>query len=401
MMNLPFYFDYMATTPIDPIVVESMVTSLTRKEIFGNPASESHRYGWEARQLIQNARESVATLINADSRDIIWTSGATESNNLAIKGVAYFYRRRGNHIITMATEHKAVLDICAFLSSTGFEVSYLTPEPGGLLNLDRFEAAIRPTTILASVMHVNNETGVIQNIKAIGEIIRRYGILFHVDAAQSAGKIAIDLKILPIDLMSFSAHKIYGPKGIGALYVRSKPRVRLEPLIHGGGHERGLRSGTLATHQIVGMGKAFELAKLCIEDDHRHILQLRDRLWTGLKALEGVHINGVSAPRIPGCLNIRFDGIESESLLVSLQKLAISSGSACNSASFLPSHVLVAMGLTRKEAHNSIRISFGRFTTQDEVDMAILCITEQLSHLRKISAVWEAVKKRTVEHIPD
>ena len=397
-MNLPLYFDYMATTPIDPTVIEAMVSSLTRKDMFGNSASESHRYGWEARQSIQNARELVAKLINADSRDIIWTSGATESNNLAVKGAAYFYRRRGNHIITMATEHKAILDICAFLSSAGFEVSYLTPELGGLLNLDKFEAAIRPNTILTSIMHVNNETGVVQNIKAIGEITQRYGILFHVDAAQSAGKISIDLKILPVDLMSFSAHKIYGPKGIGALYVRSKPRVRLEPLIHGGGHERGLRSGTLATHQIVGMGKAFELAKLHIEDDNRHIFQLRDRLWAGLTELRGVYINGVNSPQIPGCLNIRFDGVEGESLLVSLQNLAISSGSACNSASFLPSHVLMAMGLTREEAHNSIRISFGRFTTQEEVDMAILYITEQLSRLRRISSVWETVKKRQLSN---
>ncbi|ACJ20207.1 IscS subfamily cysteine desulfurase [Coxiella burnetii] len=395
-MKLPFYFDYMATTPADPAVVGAMVASLTKEGVFGNSASENHRYGWEARQLIENARESVAKLINADPREIIWTSGATESNNLALKGAASFYRRQGKHIITMSSEHKSVLDTCAHLAFSGFEITTLTPEPNGLLNLEKFEAAIRPDTILASILHVNNETGVIQDIHAISEITRRHGILFHVDAAQSAGKIPIDLQAVSVALMSFSAHKIYGPKGIGALYVRAKPRVRLEPLIHGGGHEKGLRSGTLATHQIIGMGKAFELAKLHLEDDNKHLTQLRDRLWNGLVKLGGLHINGANAPRIPGCLNIRFDGVEGESLLVSLQKVAISSGSACNSASSLPSHVLTAMGLTREEADNSIRISFGRFTTQEEVDGAVEHITEQVNRLRKMSPVWETVKAKVV-----
>ena len=396
-MKLPLYFDYMATTPVDSAVSEEMIMCLKKEGVFGNSASESHCYGWEAQQLIQMSRESVAKLVNADPREIIWTSGATESNNLALKGASSFYCRQGKHIITMLTEHKSVLDTCTYLTSTGFEVSYLAPSPDGLLNLDNLEAAIRPNTILISVMHVNNETGVIQDIASIGKIARRYGLLFHVDAAQSAGKVPIDLQIIPVDLMSFSAHKIYGPKGVGALYIRRKPRIRIAPLIHGGGHEKGLRSGTLATHQIVGMGKAFELAKILLEEDTKYLTKLHNLLWLGLSELGNAYLNGKKASRIPGCLNIRFDGVEGESLLVSLQKLAISSGSACNSVSPFPSHVLTAMGLSREEAYNSIRISFGRFTTQKETKVAVEHITEQVNRLRQMSPVWEAVTKRVTE----
>lgn len=394
MMLLPIYLDYMATTPVDPVVAQDMMTCLTKEGIFGNPASESHSYGWGARELINKARKSVARLVNADSKEIIWTSGATESNNLAIKGAVFFYYRKGKHIITISTEHKAVLDTCAYLSSEGFDITYLDPQRNGLLNLVEFEGAIRPDTILASFMHVNNETGVIQDIAAIGEITRRHGVLFHVDAAQSAGKVPIDLHRMQIDLMSFSAHKLYGPKGVGALYVRRTPRVRLEPLIHGGSHENGLRSGTLATHQIVGMGKAFALAQERMDDDIKNIIQLRNRLWFGLSKLDGVHLNAETAPRIPGCLNVRFDGVEGESLVIRLQKVAISGGSACNSANPNPSHVLLAMGLNREEANNSIRISLGRFTTEEEVDSAVTHIAEQVNRLRQMSPLWENVKKK-------
>ncbi len=396
MMALPIYLDYMATTFVDPIVAQEMIACLTKEGIFGNPASESHAYGWSARELINKARESVAKLVNADPKEIVWTSGATESDNLALKGAASFYHRKGKHIITTSTEHKAVLDTCAYLSSKGFEVTYLNPQGDGLLNLAQFEATIRSDTILASFMHVNNETGVIQDIAAIGEITRRHGVLFHVDAAQSAGKVPIDLNYMQVDLMSFSGHKLYGPKGIGALYVRRTPRVRLEPLIHGGGHEKGLRSGTLATHQIVGMGKAFALAQERMIDDAKNITQFRDRLWLGLSQLDGVHLNAETAPRIPGCLNVRFDGVEGESLMVRLQKVAISSGSACNSANPNPSHVLLAMGLNREEAYNSIRISLGRFTTKEEIDAAIVHIVEQVNRLREMSPLWEKVKKKLI-----
>lgn len=396
-MALPIYLDYMATTLVDPIVAQEMMACLTKEGIFGNPDSESHSYGWSARELINKARESVAKLVNADPKEIVWTSGATESDNLALKGAVSFYHRKGKHIITTSTEHKAVLDTCAYLSSQGFEVTYLNPQGDGLLNLAQFEAAIRSDTILASFMHVNNETGVIQDIAAIGEITRRHGILFHVDAAQSAGKVPIDLNYMQVDLMSFSGHKLYGPKGIGALYVRRTPRVRLEPLIHGGGHEKGLRSGTLATHQIVGMGKAFALAQERMIDDAKNITQLRDRLWLGLSKLGGVHLNAETAPRIPGCLNVRFDGVEGESLMVRLQKVAISSGSACNSANPNPSHVLLAMGLNREEAYNSIRISLGRFTTKEEVNAAIVHIAEQVNRLREMSPLWKNVKKKLID----
>lgn len=392
MMTLPIYLDYMATTPVDPIVVQEMMACLTKEGIFGNPASQSYPYGWNARELVNKARKSVARLVNADPKEIIWTSGATESDNLALKGVVSFYHRKGKHIITMNTEHKAILDTCAYLSSRGFEVTYLNPQRDGLLNLAEFEAAIRPDTILASFMHVNNETGVIQDIAAIGEIARRQGIRFHVDAGQSAGKVPIDLNRMKIDLMSFSAHKLYGPKGVGALYVRRTPRVRLEPLIHGGGHEMGLRSGTLATHQIVGMGRAFALAQELMIKDSKSITQLCNRLWLGLSQLGGVHLNAETAPRIPGCLNVRFNGVEGESLMVRLQKVAISSGSACNSANPNPSHVLLALGLSHEEAHNSIRISLGRFTTDEEVDTAIAHITEQVNRLREMSPLWENIK---------
>lgn len=399
MILLPIYLDYMATTFVDPIVAQEMMSCLTKEGIFGNPASENHIYGWSARELINKARESVAKLVNADPKEIVWTSGATESDNLAIKGAASFYHRKGKHIITASTEHKAVLDTCGYLSSQGFEVTYLNPQSDGLLNLDEFKASIRSDTILASFMHVNNETGVIQDIAAIGEITRRNGILFHVDAAQSAGKVPIDLNYMQVDLMSFSGHKVYGPKGVGALYVRHTPRrVRLDPLIHGGGHEKGLRSGTLATHQIVGMGKAFALAQEHMIDDINKITQLRDRLWLGLSSrLSCVKLNAETSPRIPGCLNVRFDGVEGESLMVRLQKVAISSGSACNSANSNPSHVLLAMGLKREEAYNSIRISLGRFTTQEEVDTAIIHISEQVNRLREMSPLWDNVKKKFID----
>lgn len=392
-MTLPIYLDYMATTPVDPVVAQEMMDCLTKEGIFGNPASESHPYGWNARELINKARKSVAQLVNANPKEIIWTSGATESDNLALKGVVSFYHRKGKHIITMSTEHKAVLDTCTYLSSRGFEVTYLNPQRNGLLDLAEFEATIRSDTILASFMHVNNETGVIQDIAAIGEVAHRHGVRFHVDAGQSAGKVPIDLNRMKIDLMSFSAHKLYGPKGVGALYVRCTPRVRLEPLIHGGGHERGLRSGTLATHQIVGMGRAFALAQELMIKDSKNITQLRDRLWLGLSQLGGVHLNAKAAPRIPGCLNVRFNGVEGESLIVRLQKVAISSGSACNSANSNPSHVLLALGLSHEEAYNSIRISLGRFTTDAEVDMAIAHIKEQVNRLREMSPLWENIKK--------
>lgn len=401
-MSSPIYLDYMATTPLDPAIVDQMLLCLKKEGVFGNSASENHQYGWEAQKLIKNARESVASLVNADSREIVWTSGATESNNLAIKGALDFYQRRGKHMITLSTEHKAVLDTCVYLASRGFEITYLDPEHSGLLNLDYLKAAIRPDTVLVSIMHVNNETGVIQAINNIGAVTRDHGILFHVDAAQSVGKIPIDLKNLPVDLMSFSAHKIYGPKGIGALYVRHTPRVHLTPLIHGGGHEKRLRSGTLPTHQIVGMGKAFDLAKACLKEDNQYIHDLRDRFLEGLTRLEGTHINGEGAPRIPGCINIYFDGVEGASLLLSLQKIAISSRSACSSAESTPSHVLTAMGLNREQAHNSIRISFGRFTTGAEIDEAVLHIIEQVNRLRQISPIWDAVKKKVMSrhHFP-
>ncbi|WP_423064005.1 IscS subfamily cysteine desulfurase [Candidiatus Paracoxiella cheracis] len=396
-MKIPIFLDYMATTPTDPAVVESMIPCLKPNGMFGNPASQSHIYGWDAAQCVKKAREQVAALINADPREIIWTSGATESDNLAIKGAAHFYQRQGKHIIAMSTEHKAVLDTCAYLESQGFEVTYLNPQRNGRLKLEDLEKAIRSDTILVSIMHVNNETGVIQDIDAIGEMTRSHGILLHVDAAQSAGKVLIDLQQLKVDLMSFSGHKLYGPKGVGALYVRRNPRVRLEPLIHGGGHEHGMRSGTLPTHQIVGMGKAFELAKERMALDKKHVESLRKRLWAGISALEGVHLNGDQNHCIPGCLNVSFDGVVGESLMLSLRDIAISGGSACNSANPNPSHVLVAMGISREQANNSLRISMGRFTTTEEIDHTVAHITEQVTRLRNMSPIWQTVKEKVMD----
>jgi cysteine desulfurase len=361
-MNLPIYLDYSATTPVDPHVAEKMIPYLT--EHFGNPASRSHSFGWTAEAAIEEAREQVAALVNADPKEIIWTSGATESNNLAIKGAAHFYSGRGKHIITVKTEHKAVLDTCRELERQGFEVTYLAVQENGLMDLDAFKAAIRPDTILVSVMFVNNEIGVIQDIPAIGEICREKGILFHVDSAQAAGKVEIDLAKLKVDLMSFSAHKVYGPKGIGALFVRRKPRVRLEAQMHGGGHERGMRSGTLATHQIVGMGEAFRIARAEMGTENERIRMLRDRMLAGLSTMEEVHLNGDLERRIAGNLNLSFNFVEGESLIMAIKDLAVSSGSACTSASLEPSYVLKALGRDDELAHSSIRFTLGRFTTR-------------------------------------
>lgn len=391
-MKKPAYFDYMATTPVDPAVVEAMTGCLSLEGVFGNPASVSHVYGWEAGERVKKAREQVADLIQADPREIVWTSGATESNNLAIKGVSDFYRRQGKHIITMATEHKAVLDPCHFLETQGFEVTYLKPERDGLLDLDRLKAAVRPDTVLISVMHVNNETGVIQDIAAIGELAFSVGVKFHVDAAQSVGKLPINLRVLHVDLMSFSAHKLYGPKGVGALYVRRTPRVRLTPLQHGGAHERGLRAGTLPTHQIVGMGEACALAKGRLESEYQRLSVLRNIFWEGIVAIGGVSLNGHPKHCFPGCLNIYFEGLDGESLMTALSQIALSSGSACNSATSNPSHVLLAMGLSRQEAFASLRLSLGRFTDQASVSRAVEHIHDQVRRLRKLSPLWDTVK---------
>jgi cysteine desulfurase len=374
---------------VDPRVAEQMMHYLTLQGKFGNPASRSHKFGWEAEQAVEIAREQVAALIKADAKDIIWTSGATESNNLAIKGIAHFYHKKGKHIVTAKTEHKAVLDTCRALEKEGFEVTYLDPEPNGLIDLEKLAAALRPDTILVSLMHVNNEIGVITDIAAIGQLTRSKGIFFHVDAAQSAGKIPIDLTQMQVDLMSFSAHKIYGPKGAGALYVRRKPKVRLEPLIHGGGHERGLRSGTLATHQCVGMGMAFEIAQQEMDSETRRLKQLRDKLWDGLKDMEQIFINGDLTQRIPGNLNISFNFVEGESLLMGLRDLAVSSGSACTSATLEPSYVLRALGRSDELAHSSIRFTLGRFTTEADIDYAIPLIREKVGKLRELSPLWD------------
>jgi len=392
-LKTPIYLDYSATTPVDPRVADKMMQYLTPDGIFGNPASRSHSFGWESDDAITKARANVAALINADSREIIWTSGATESDNLAIKGVAHFNQRRGKHIITMKTEHKAVLDTCRQLEREGYEVTYLDPQPNGLLDLEAFKAAIRTDTILASIMHVNNEIGVIQDIKAIGEICREHKIIFHVDAAQSAGKVVIDMEDLKVDLMSFSAHKIYGPKGIGALYVRRKPRVRIEAQMHGGGHERGMRSGTLATHQIVGMGEAFHLAKEEMEKDNKHLLGLRNRLLEGFSDMEEVYINGDLEHRIAGNLNISFNYVEGESLMMALKDLAVSSGSACTSASLEPSYVLRALGRNDELAHSSLRFTLGRFSTEKEVDYAIEKTRKAVEKLRALSPLWDMYKE--------
>src|SRR4051812_39203851 len=387
--HFPIYLDYGATTPVDQRVVDAMIPWL--REHFGNPASRSHAWGWEAEAAVEKAREQVAALIGADPREIVWTSGATESNNLAIKGAAHFYKTRGKHLITVKTEHKAVLDTTRELERQGFEVTYLDVQEDGLLDLDKFRAAIRPDTILVSVMFVNNEIGVIQDIPAIGTICRERGIVFHVDAAQATGKVEIDLKTLPVDLMSLASHKTYGPKGIGALYVRRKPRVRLEAQMHGGGHERGLRSGTLPTHQIVGMGEAFHIAKEQMATDNENAHRLQQRLLDGLKDVEQVFINGSMEPgrRVAHNLNISFNFVEGESLIMGIKGLAVSSGSACTSASLEPSYVLRALGRSDELAHSSLRMTMGRFTTEEEIDYAVDTIKQNVARLRELSPLWE------------
>ncbi|WP_020182522.1 MULTISPECIES: IscS subfamily cysteine desulfurase [unclassified Methylotenera] len=387
----PIYLDYSATTPVDPRVAAKMIPFIT--EHYGNPASRSHPYGWTAEKAVENAREEVAKLVNADPREIVWTSGATESNNLAIKGAANFYAAsKGKHIITVATEHKAVIDTVRELERQGFEATYLEPEPNGLVDLEKFKAAIRPDTVLASVMLVNNEIGVIQDITAIGDICRANNVIFHVDAAQATGKVVIDLETLPVDLMSFSAHKTYGPKGIGALYVRRKPRIRIEAQMHGGGHERGMRSGTLATHQIVGMGEAFRIAHEEMAAENERIRMLRDRLLHGLMEIEETYVNGDLDHRVPHNLNMSFNFVEGESLIMAVKDIAVSSGSACTSASLEPSYVLRALGRSDELAHSSIRFSIGRFTTQADVDYTIDLLKSKIGKLRELSPLWEMFK---------
>ena len=392
-LSIPIYMDYSATTPVDERVAEKMCTYLTRQGVFGNAASRSHEFGWKAESAIDQARNDVAQLINANPKEIVWTSGATESDNLAIKGAAHFYKKKGKHIVTLKTEHKAVLDSCRQLEREGYEVTYMDPEPSGLLDLQKFEATLRDDTVLVSIMHVNNEIGVIQDIAAIGEICREHKIIFHVDAAQSAGKIPIDTEKLKVDLMSFSAHKIYGPKGIGALYVRRKPRVRLEAQMHGGGHERGLRSGTLPTHQIVGMGEAFRIAREEMVEEEARITKLRDRLWNGLNDMEEVYLNGDLDHRVPGNLNVSFNFVEGESLIMALKDMAVSSGSACTSSSLEPSYVLRALGRNDELAHSSIRFSIGRFTTEEEVDYVANLLREKVTKLRDLSPLWDMYKE--------
>ncbi len=387
----PIYLDYSATTPVDPRVAAKMIPFLT--EHYGNPASRSHPFGWTAEKAVENAREEVAKLVGADPREIVWTSGATESNNLAIKGAANFYAStKGKHLITIATEHKAVIDPIRELERQGFEATFIEPEPDGLVRLEKFKAAIRPDTVLASVMLVNNEIGVIQDIEAIGNICRENNIIFHVDAAQATGKVKIDLEKLPVDLMSFSAHKTYGPKGIGALYVRRKPRIRIEAQMHGGGHERGMRSGTLATHQIVGMGEAFRIAREEMATENERIRMLRDRLLTGLQDIEETYVNGDLAHRVPHNLNISFNYVEGESLIMAVKDIAVSSGSACTSASLEPSYVLRALGRSDELAHSSIRFSIGRFTTEADVDYTIELLKNKVGKLRELSPLWDMFK---------
>ena len=385
--HFPIYMDYAATTPVDPRVVDAMIPWL--REQFGNPASRSHAWGWEAEKAVEKAREQVADLIGADPREIVWTSGATESNNLAIKGAAQFYKGKGKHLITVKTEHKAVLDTMRELERQGFEVTYLDVQQDGLIDIEKFKAAIRPDTILASVMFVNNEIGVIQDIEAIGKVCREHGIIFHVDAAQATGKVEIDVKKLPVDLMSLASHKTYGPKGIGALYVRRKPRVRLEAQMHGGGHERGMRSGTLATHQIVGMGEAFRIAKEEMAKDNEKAWALHKRFVDGMQGLDEVFINGHPTQRIPQNINMSFNFVEGESLIMGIKGLAVSSGSACTSASLEPSYVLRALGRSDELAHSSLRITIGRFTTEQEIDYAIRAIRDNVARLRELSPLWE------------
>lgn len=391
-LKLPIYLDYSASTPVDPRVAAKMAECLTMEGNFGNPASRSHRFGWQAEEAVDIARNQIADLVNADPREIVLTSGATESDNLAIKGAAHFYAKKGKHIITLKTEHKAVLDTCRQLEREGFEVTYMDPEPNGLLDLEKFKAAIRPDTVIASIMHVNNEIGVIQDIAKLGEICREHKVIFHVDAAQSTGRLPIDLQELKVDLMSFSGHKTYGPKGIGALYVRRKPRIRLEAQMHGGGHERGMRSGTLATHQIVGMGEAFRIAKEEMASENERMVMLRNRLWNGIKDIEAVYVNGDFKQRVASNLNVSFAFVEGESLIMALKDMAVSSGSACTSASLEPSYVLRALGLTDELAHSSIRFSFGRFTTEADIDYVIDVVRNAITKLREMSPLWEMYK---------
>ncbi|MDP2250581.1 MAG: IscS subfamily cysteine desulfurase [Hydrogenophaga sp.] len=388
--HFPIYMDYSATNPCDPRVVDAMIPWL--REHFGNPASRSHAWGWEAEAAVEKAREQVAELIGADPREIVWTSGATESNNLAIKGAAHFYKTRGKHLITVKTEHKAVLDTCRELERQGFEVTYLDVQADGLLDIEVLKAAIRPDTILASVMFVNNEIGVIQDIAAIGALCREKGVIFHVDAAQATGRVDIDLASLPVDLMSLTSHKTYGPKGIGALYVRRKPRVRLEAQMHGGGHERGMRSGTLPTHQIVGMGEAYRIAKAEMHEENKRILALHERMLAGLKDVEEVFLNGHADKRVPHNLNMSFNFVEGESLIMGIKGLAVSSGSACTSASLEPSYVLRALGRSDELAHSSLRMTIGRWSTEEEIDYAVATIKENVAKLRDLSPLWEMFK---------
>ena len=391
MLKFPIYLDYSATTPVDPRVAAKMIPWLT--EHFGNPASRSHAYGWDAEQAVEDAREQVAALVNADAKEIIWTSGATESNNLAIKGAAHFYQGKGKHLITLKTEHKAVLDTVRELEREGFDATYLDVKENGLVDLEVLKAAIRPDTVVVSVMFVNNEVGVVQPIAEIGEICRDKGVIFHVDAAQATGKVDIDLAKLKVDLMSFSAHKTYGPKGVGALYVRRKPRVRLEAQMHGGGHERGMRSGTLAPHQIVGMGEAFRLAREEMASENVRVRALRDKLLNGLTELEATFVNGDTEQRVPHNLNISFAYVEGESLIMAVKDIAVSSGSACTSASLEPSYVLRALGRNDELAHSSIRFSIGRFTTEEEVDFTIDLLHKKIHRLRELSPLWDMYKE--------
>lgn len=389
--SMPVYLDYSATTPVDPRVAEAMIPYISQH--FGNPASRSHAYGWTTEEAVENARREVAELVNADPREIVWTSGATESDNLAIKGAAHFYSgTKGKHVITISTEHKAVIDPVRELEREGYEATFLDPEPNGLVDLEKLKAAMRDDTVLVSVMLVNNEIGVIQDIEAIGNLCREKGIIFHVDAAQATGKVDIDLAKLPVDLMSFSAHKTYGPKGIGALYVRRKPRVRIEAQMHGGGHERGMRSGTLAPHQIVGMGEAFKIAREEMHEENKRITELRDRLLKGLTEIEEVYVNGDLDQRVPHNLNISFNYVEGESLIMAVKGIAVSSGSACTSASLEPSYVLRALGRSDELAHSSIRFSIGRFTTIEDIDYTVELVKSKIDKLRELSPLWEMYK---------
>tara|TARA_B110000014_G_C20125540_1_gene599183 strand:+ start:1210 stop:2424 length:1215 start_codon:yes stop_codon:yes gene_type:complete len=391
-MRLPIYFDYASTTPVDPRVINKMQECLSLEGNFGNPASRSHIFGWKAEEAVEEARSSIAALVNCDPREIVWTSGATESDNLAIKGAARFYKDKGNHIITSKIEHKAVLDTCRQLEREGFEVTYLDPDSNGIISPEQINKTITDKTILVSLMHVNNEIGVINDIKSIGEITREKGIIFHVDAAQSTGKVDIDLQSLKVDLMSFSSHKTYGPKGIGALYASRKPRIRLEAQIHGGGHERGMRSGTLPTHQIVGMGEAFKIAKKEMKEENIKIKEMRDRFWKELQDIEEVYLNGDTDQKVSGFMNVSFNFIEGESLMMALKDIAVSSGSACTSASLEPSYVLRALGMKDELAHSSIRFAVGRFTTDEEIDYTINLVKTAVIQLRELSPLWDMYK---------